>query len=139
MNRIRLFAMGTLMMFALTAAAQQTGAVSGTTDNHSQSTQNSTDPVEQHLKKLSEDLNLTPDQEDQVRPILREMHDSMGKIEQDQSLSDDERKAQKHAAFMKADSQIRPILTDDQKKTLDQLEQQMHPEMNRNTGGAAQH
>ena len=114
------------MMFALTAAAQQTGAVSGTTDNHSQSTQNSTDPVEQHLKKLSEDLNLTPDQEDHVRPILREMHDSMGKIEQDQSLSDDERKAQKHAAFMKADSQIRPILNDDQKKTLDQLEQQMH-------------
>ncbi|MBV8630068.1 MAG: hypothetical protein JOZ83_04035 [Silvibacterium sp.] len=140
MNQIRLFAIGTLMMFALTAGAQQTATTpAGTEKDKHGSTQNSTDPVEQHLKKLSEDLNLTPDQEDQVRPILREMHDSMGKIEQDQSLSDDERKAQKHAAFMKADSQIRPILTDDQKKTLDQLEQQMHPEMNRNTGGAAQH
>ena len=127
MNRIRLFAIGTLMMFALTAVAQQTAtAPAGTEKDNHGNAQNSTDPVENHLKKLSQDLSLTPDQVDQVRPILREMHDSMGKIEQDQSLTDDERKAQKHAAFMKADSQIRPILNDDQKKTLDQLEQQMH-------------
>jgi hypothetical protein len=53
----------------------------------------------------------------------------MSRAEQNQSLSDDERNAQKHAAFVKADREIRPILTDDQKKTLDQLEQQMHPEM----------
>jgi len=137
MNQIRLFAISTLMMFALTAGGQQNAtAPAGTEKDNHGSTQNSTDPVEQHLKKLSEDLNLTPDQEDQVRPILREMHDSMGKIEQDQNLSDDERKAQKHAAFMKADSQIRPILNDDQKKTLDQLEQQMHPGESRNSGGS---
>ncbi|HTD55999.1 MAG TPA: hypothetical protein VK670_11500, partial [Silvibacterium sp.] len=82
------------------------------------------------------DLNLTPDQEDQVRPILREMHDSMAKAEQNQGLSEDERMAQKHAAFKKADSQIRPILNDDQKKTLDQLEQQMQPGESRNSGGS---
>ena len=132
MNRIRLLAIGTLMMFTLAAGAQQAATASASPaspdtakDNHS-STQSSTDPVENHLKKLSEQLNLTPDQEDQVRPILREMHDAMGKAEQNQSLSDDERMAQKHAAFMKADGQIRPILTDDQKKALDQLEQDMH-------------
>lgn len=130
MNRIRLFGMGTLMMFALTAGAQQTATASAGVgkDNHS-GTQNSTDPVQNHLKKLSEQLNLTPDQEDRVRPILQEMHDAMGKAEQDQSLSDNERKALRHAAFMKADGQIREILNDDQKKTLDQLEQQMHPEV----------
>jgi Spy/CpxP family protein refolding chaperone len=130
MDRICLFAVGTLMMFALTAGAQQaaTAAAGIEKANHS-TTQNSTDPVENHLKKLSQQLNLTPDQEDQIRPILQEMHNAMGKAEQNQSLSDDERKAQKHAAFMKADSHIRPILNDDQKKTLDQLEQQMHPEM----------
>ena len=127
MDRIRLFGMGTLMMFALTAGAQQSATASAGVEkeNHS-STQSSADPVENHLKKLSEQLNLSPDQEDRVRPILREMHDAMGKAEQNQSLSEDERKAQKHAAFMKADSQVRPILNDDQKKTLDQLEQQMH-------------
>ena len=131
MNRIRLFGMGTLMIFALTAGAQQTATASAGIEkaNHN-ITQNSTDPVENHLKKLSEQLNLSPDQEDQVRPILQEMHSTMGKAEQNQSLSEDERKAAKHAAFMKAENQIRPILNDDQKKTLDQLEQQMHPGMN---------
>jgi len=130
MSRIRLIAVGTLMMFALAAGAQQTTTASAGVEkeNHS-STQNSTDPVENHLKKLSEQLNLTLDQEDQVRPILQEMHNSMSRAEQNQSLSDDERNAQKHAAFVKADREIRPILTDDQKKTLDQLEEQMHPEM----------
>ena len=136
MNQIRLFAISTLMMFALAAGAQQAVTTSASEKDTHSSTQASSDPVEQHLKRLSQDLNLTPDQEDQVRPILREMHDSMGKIEQDQRLSDDERKAQKHAAFMKADSQIRPILNDDQKKTLDQLEQQMHPGESRNSGGS---
>ena len=126
MNRIHSFAIGTVMMFALAAGAQEAvTAPAADNDNHS-STHTSTDPVEQHLKKLSQELSLTPDQEDKVRPILQEMHDSMGKAEQDQSLSDEQRTAQKHAAFMKADEQIRPILTEEQKKTLDQMEQQMH-------------
>jgi Spy/CpxP family protein refolding chaperone len=128
MNRIRLLAIGTMMMLALAAGAQQTTTASGSVEkqNHG-STQNSADPVEHHLQVLSEKLNLTSDQEDRVRPILQEMHDAMGKAEQNESLSDDERNAQKHAAFMKADGQIREVLTDDQKKTLDQMEQEMHP------------
>jgi Spy/CpxP family protein refolding chaperone len=138
MDRIRLFAIGMLMMFALAAGAQQTASASSgiEKENHG-STQTATDPVERHLKGLSEKLNLTPDQEDRVRPILQEMHDAMGKVEQNQTLSDDERKAQMHAAFMKADGKIREVLTDDQKKTLDQLEQEMHPEMHENADGAA--
>jgi periplasmic protein CpxP/Spy len=126
MNRIRSFAVGTVMMFALAAGAQEAvTAPAADKDNHS-STQTSTDPVEQHLKKLSQELSLTPDQEDQIRPVLREMHESMARIEKDQSLPNEQRMAQKHAAFMKADGEIRPILSDEQKKTLDQLEQQMH-------------
>jgi Spy/CpxP family protein refolding chaperone len=127
MNRISLLAIGTVVMFALTAGAQQTSAASGSAEKQTPATQNSMPPVERHLKVLSEKLNLTSDQEDRVRPILQEMHDAMGKAEQNQSLSDEERKAQVHAAFMKADGQIREVLTDDQQKTLDQLEQEMHP------------
>lgn len=125
MDRIRLLAIGTLMAFALTGTAQQ-AAVTGPAEDQSRSAQIAVTPVEHHLKVLSEKLSLTTDQEDRVRPILQEMHDAWQKAEQDQSLSDDERNAQKHAAFMKADGQIRPILSDFQKKTLDQMEQQMH-------------
>jgi Spy/CpxP family protein refolding chaperone len=127
MNRIRVFVTGSVLMFALAAGAQQTAtAPAGADKQNHVSTQNSPDPVEHHLQVLSEKLNLTEDQEDRARPILQEMHDATQKAEQDQSLSDDERKAQKHAAFIKADGQIRPILTDEQKKALDQLEQGVH-------------
>ena len=130
MDRICLLTIGTLMMFALTAGAQQTATASAGVERQNQSsTQSGADPIEHHLKVLSEKLNLTTDQEDRVRPILQQMHDAMGQAEQNQSLSDNERNAQKHAAFMKADGQIREILNDDQKKTLDELEQEMHPEM----------
>ena len=59
MNQIRLFAVGTVMIFALTAAAQQSSATSSsaTTQNHN-STQSSTDPVKHHLQVLSDKLNL---------------------------------------------------------------------------------
>ena len=125
MNRIRFFAIGTVLMFAMTTVAQQ--AASGVEQN-----QNSTpnmSPVERHLKVLSEKLDLSGDQQDRVRPILQEMHDASKKAEQDQSLSDDQRTEQIHAARMKADKQLREVLNDDQKKKLDQLEQEMHPEL----------
>jgi periplasmic protein CpxP/Spy len=127
MDRIRLFGVGALVLFALTAGAQQTATASAGVEkeNHS-STQSKADPVEHHLQVLSEKLNLTADQEGRVRPILQDMHDAMGKAEQNQSLSVEERREQEKTAFMKADGEIREILTDDQKKTLDQLESEMH-------------
>jgi Spy/CpxP family protein refolding chaperone len=137
MNRIRLLAIGTVLMFALTAAAQQAAPSGTNNDEQSQSAAPSMPPVERHLQMLAEKLDLTSDQQDKARPILEAMHDAMGKAEQNQGLSDDERKAQKHAAFMKADKQLREVLSDGQKKALDQLEQEMHPGLHSNADGAA--
>jgi Spy/CpxP family protein refolding chaperone len=123
MNHIRLLATGIVLMFAMTVAAQT--APSGAEQNQSSGPIMS--PVERHLKVLSEKLDLTSDQQDGVRPILQEMHDSMHKADQDSSLSNDQRMDQLKTARMKADKQIREVLSDDQKKKLDQLEQGMHP------------
>src|SRR6185437_11772510 len=82
--------------------------------------------VDEHLKVLSEKLNLTAQQEDQIRPVLQEMQDSMQKAMDDQSLSREERMQQMKAAHEKADKQARGFLTDEQKKTLDDLEQHEH-------------
>ena len=135
MNRIRLFTIGSLLMFALSAGAQQAASGGTNKDEQSQSTAPGVPPVERHLKVLTEKLDLTSDQQDRVRPILQEMHDSMKKAEQNQSLSDEERMNQLRAARMKADKQIREVLNDDQKKKLDQLEQEMHPEMHGSVKG----
>src|SRR6202041_271938 len=83
-------------------------------------------PVEQHLKMLSEKLGLTADQQDKARPILQEMHDGSQKLEDDQSLTPDQRHEGMVPVFMKADKALREFLTDDQKKKLDDLEAQMH-------------
>jgi Spy/CpxP family protein refolding chaperone len=119
MNRLRLLAVGTVLMFALSAAAQQTTT---SPDAHTAAVA----PVEQHLKMLSEKLSLTADQQDKARPILQEMHDGSQKLEDDQSLTADQRHEGMAPVFMKADKALREILTDDQKKKLDDLEAQMH-------------
>jgi hypothetical protein len=119
MNRLRLLAVGTVLMFALSAAAQQTTT---SPDAHAVAVA----PVEQHLKVLSEKLSLTADQQDKARPILQEMHDGSQKIEDDHSLTPDQRQAAMGELFMKADKAVRVFLSEDQKKTLDEMEAQMH-------------
>ena len=118
MNRIRLLAVGTVLMLALSAVAQQTTGP----DAHAVAVA----PVDQHLKVLSEKLGLTADQQDKVRPILQEMRDGSQKIADDQSLTPDQRQAAMGPVFMKADKALREFLTDDQKKKLDEMEAQMH-------------
>jgi hypothetical protein len=119
MNRLRVFAVAIVLMFALGAVAQQSTT---TPDAHAVAVA----PVEQHLKVLSDKLGLTADQQDKVRPILQEMHDGSQKIADDQSLTPDQREAAMGPVFMKADKAVREFLTDDQKKKLDEMEVQMH-------------
>jgi hypothetical protein len=120
MNRIRLLALVTVLIYGLSTAAQQ--PTTGPSAHNA-----ATASVEEHLKVLSEKLALTSDQQDKVRPILQEMHDGSQKIDDDQTLKSDQRQAAMHSVFMRADKQIREILADDQKKRLDDLEAQMQP------------
>lgn len=124
MNRTRLLAIGAALIFTLAAAAQQpssSGPVAGTTHEHGIPT------AESHLKVLTEKLSLTSDQQVKPKPIVQEMHDAQEKLVKDQSLSPEDRMKGQHPIFMKADKQLREILTDEQKKKLDQLEEEMHP------------
>jgi Spy/CpxP family protein refolding chaperone len=140
MNRFRLLAIGTmLLMFALTAPAQQTATGPGGTDKDASAqsgAQGGVPSVEMHLKVLTEKLDLTGDQQAKIKPILQELHDATLKIVQDKSLSREERLAKVRPQRYKADKQIREILSDDQKKKLDQYLQGPHPEMHGNLSGA---
>jgi len=119
MNRIRLLAVGTVLMLAMSTVAQQTTT---SPDVHAVAVA----PVEQHLKALSEKLALTADQQDKARPILQEMHDGSQKIDDDQSLTPDQKHAAMGELFTKSDKAFREFLTDDQKTKLDAMEAQMH-------------
>jgi ElaB/YqjD/DUF883 family membrane-anchored ribosome-binding protein len=139
MNRFHLPATGMLLVIALTAPAQQTatGAGGSDKDRHGQHAAQGDMPTpEQQLKVLTDKLALTGEQQTRIKPILRELHDATEKLLQDKSLSPEERLTQVRPRRYKADKQIREVLSEDQKKKLDQYEQGPHAEMHGNLSGA---
>jgi Spy/CpxP family protein refolding chaperone len=130
MNRIRLVASGTMLTLALTVVAQQTATRPG--DPAKGNAHGGVPTVEGHLKVLTEKLALTGDQQIKIKPILQELHDATQKAGQDESMSREERMGKVRASREKADKKIREILNDDQKRRLDQLEQEPHSELHGN-------
>jgi len=126
MNR-RLFAMGTLLLFAVPAFPQQSATEAATvTDGDGVPT------VEAQMKLFSSRLDLTQDEQPQVQAILQDLHDTTAKAVHDESMSQQERTETIHAARLRADKRIRDVITDEQKKKLDQIEQEPHPELHGN-------
>jgi len=135
MNRIQLVAIGTMLMFALTTAAQQTttrpgGPAKGVSGD------GGVQAVEKQLKVLTEKLDLTGDQQAKIKTILQKLHDATQQLTQNESMSREERLGKVRACLYKADKEIREVLNDDQKKRLDQVEQEPHPELHENLNGA---
>ena len=138
MNRFHPLAIETILIFALTAPAQQAATAPGVADKteHGQlGTQDGMPTAEEQLKVLTIKLDLTADQQARIKPILQELHDATLAVMQDQSLSREERLARVRPQRYKAHDQIRELLNDDQKKKLDQYLQGAHPEMHGNLTG----
>jgi Spy/CpxP family protein refolding chaperone len=117
MNRIRLLAAGAALACAIPAIANQTPPAPT----------EQLPSVDRHLAMLSEKLNLTADQQEKARPILKKMQDAMQKAMDDKSLTEEQVHAQMRPAMLKADTALRAFLTDDQKKKLDAMEADPHP------------
>ncbi len=130
MNHFRLPAIGMTLVITLASPAQQTGSGDTDKNRHGQSVEQGDMPIiERQLKLLTDKLALTGNQQARVKPILQELHDATQKLEQNKSLSPEERLAKIRPRRYEADKQIREILSDDQKKKLDEFEQESHPEM----------
>ena len=139
MTRIRLLAIGSLLIVVLTAPAQQTATGPGGTDKQERRRRGAQDDlptVETQLKVLTEKLDLTGDEQVKIKPILEELHDATQKLVQDENMSRDERLSKVRPQRYKADKKIREILSDDQKEKLDQYLRGPHGEMHGNLSGA---
>jgi len=66
------------------------------------------------------------------------MQAATDKLTQDENMSREELLSQVRVVREKADKDLRKILNDDQKKKLDELEHQPHPEPHGDLNGAAQ-
>lgn len=128
MNRFRLLTIAATVMAAMTVSAQTATAATSANKQYAHPAAQSTPRgAEQHLKLLSEKLDLTVDQQTKIRPILQHMMNERQKLMQDTSLSDEAREKKMRAVHDKADKQARKFLNDDQKTKLDELEQQPPP------------
>jgi Spy/CpxP family protein refolding chaperone len=124
MNRFRLLATVTILTFALTLVAQQATTKAAPSGAHS-----GVPTAEVQLKFFATKLGLTADQQDKMKPILQELHDTTVKLVEDDTISSDERMSKVIKSRYAADSKIRAILSDDQQKKLDQVEHEPHPEL----------
>ncbi|HEX4783238.1 MAG TPA: hypothetical protein VH350_02785 [Candidatus Sulfotelmatobacter sp.] len=140
MNHFRSLAIGMTLTVSLTLAATHAagarihGAEQGQSQNGAPDTMPS---VDQHLKMLTERLDLTAQQQVKIRPILQRMLEGWQNVMRDTTLSEQVRHDKMKSVRDKADKQTRPILNTDQKNKLDELEQEPDPDQHGNGDGTA--
>ena len=81
------------------------------------------------LKRLTRRLNLTPDQQQQILPILQDQHRKMKGIWNDSSLSPQQRREQMRTAMMDTHQKVNAILTPEQRQQMKQMMQQRRDRM----------
>ena len=134
MNRFRLLAIGSMLLIAPGMLAQQTAPTGEPAKGAAQGVL--LPDVGDQLKVLTRKLDLSVDQQPKVKTILQELHDASLKLMQGESTSHEELLSKVRPLRMNADKKIREILSDDQKKKLDQYLQGSHAEMHGNLSGA---
>ena len=115
--RSRLFtlALGGALALGVTALAQDTMAPAqeqgqGGAGRHGRRM----DPDRQ-LQHLTKNLNLSTDQQNQIKPILDERQQKMQTLFQDQTISQQDRRTQARSIISDSDSKIEAVLNDEQK------------------------
>lgn len=93
---------------------------------------------DRQLEMLTRKLNLTTDQQTQVKAIQEDTAKQMMAVRNDTSLSQTDRRSKMMDIRKSSQDKIRGVLTDDQKTKYDQMQAQMRERMQeRQQGGGA--
>ncbi|HTZ89146.1 MAG TPA: hypothetical protein VMA71_02320 [Alloacidobacterium sp.] len=137
-NALALTGLLTLGMTAGAALAQDqssppapTPGTSGTYGMHG----HRMDPDTQ-LKRLTKQLDLSSDQQTQIKPILESRQQQMQALWQDQSLSQTDRRQKMTDIQSDTTNKIEAVLNDTQKQKYEQMQAQMKQRMMQRHGGA---
>lgn len=82
------------------------------------------DPDEQ-LKHMTKQLDLSADQQSQIKPILESQHQQMQALWQDQSASREDRHAKMQSIHQDTSSKIEAVLNDTQKQKYEAMQSRM--------------
>lgn len=83
------------------------------------------DPNRQ-LEHLTRELNLSTDQQSQIKPLLVDQQQKMEALHQDESLAQEDRRAKAKSISDDTHSRIEAVLNDDQKQKFEAMQQRMH-------------
>jgi len=84
---------------------------------------------EAQLQHLTKQLDLTTEQQTQIKPILENRDAQMKQLWQDQSVSQQDRHAKMLALHQDSNSKIEAVLNDTQKQKFEQMQAKMHQHM----------
>jgi periplasmic protein CpxP/Spy len=121
------------LLVVLSAVAQQTVGVPANVDQENPAGHGNMSNPEEHLRMLSETLNLTAEQQEKARPIIQNMLDARHRLMSDETLSTKQRGQKERALHEKASRELRQFLNEEQKKQLDELEAQHRAELTAHT------
>lgn len=77
---------------------------------------------DQQLKHLTKTLNLSPDQQSQIKPMLVDRDQQMQALFADQSLAQPDRRAKARSIMQDSNSKIEGVLNDQQKQQFEQMQ-----------------
>lgn len=80
-------------------------------------------PRGDRFKMMVEKLNLTEDQKTKIKPIMEEEMKAMAAVRDDESLAKGARREKIIEIIKRTRDQIRPLLTPEQQKTLDEMKE----------------
>jgi len=110
-----------LLGLGMTAFGQDQSTTSST-QSQAYGHQHTMDPNKK-LEHLTKTLNLTPDQQAQIKPILQDQQQRMMQIHNDTSLSQDDRMAKKKSLKQDTRGRIEAVLNPDQKQKYEAMKQ----------------
>jgi Spy/CpxP family protein refolding chaperone len=94
--------------------------------------------VDDRVQQLTKQLDLNSDQQKQVRGILQDQMDQMSKLRNDNSTPREEKRSKMMQIHQSAMDKVRAVLTDDQKKKFDTLQQQQRERFQQRENGGSQ-
>lgn len=127
-SRPFMFTYGVMLVLGMagTAVAQDNGAQQSSARQQLQHI-HTPQSIDQELARLIDDLELTPEQQQQIRPLLEEHHDKIqALLDKNPTASRPELAPQIHAISDETHHQIHALLTDHQKELEKAMQQREH-------------
>ncbi len=94
--------------------------------------------TDRQLKRMTKQLNLSADQQSQIKPILDSRQQQMQALWQDQSLSRQDRRQKMMGIQQDSSSKIEAVLSDSQKQQYEAMQQKMSEHRMHGQGGGDQ-